>query len=191
MASTDLKHRKTDDSTPTSTVTADVNDGTKKARNKVIAKRGLRSLALAISIPVSLTLLFIFLFSNSKNYYPASAGRPFWVPSTKVVNWGSLTSSLLMGVAAWLVWAEGGFHSRPNALYLYGLYLVLCLAWYALVFGAGARRLSSLACLGKTAALVGCDRLFRGVNPIAADLVKPCLVWSVLLTVVNLTMASL
>ncbi|CAK9310092.1 unnamed protein product [Citrullus colocynthis] len=190
MASTELKHRKTDDSASPTVPAAD-NGTAKKAKNKAIAKRGLKSLALAISIPVSLTLLSIFLLSNPKNYFSASAARPFWVPSTKVVNWGSLTSSLLMGVAAWLVWAEGGFHARPNALYLYSLYLALCVAWYGLVLGAGARWLGSLACLGKTAALVGCDRLFRGVNPIAADLLKPCLVWSVFLTVVNLTMASL
>ncbi|XP_022992488.1 translocator protein homolog [Cucurbita maxima] len=187
MASTELKHRTTGDSPAVPAAADEVS--TKRAKNKAIAKRGLKSLAVAVSIPIAVTLLSILLLSKPKNYYP-SATKPFWVPSARVVNWGSLASSLLMGISSWLFWAEGGFQAKPNALYLYTLYLVLCMAWYGLVLGAGSRWLGSVACLGKTATLVGCDRLFRGVNGIAADLVRPCLVWSVFLTIVSLTMVS-
>ncbi|XP_022151009.1 translocator protein homolog [Momordica charantia] len=183
MASPDLKHRKPTESDDSATATAPARKPTATAR------RGLKSLAVAVSVPVSLSLLAVYLLSDPTKF-PPSSPKPFWFPSAAAVNLGSFASSLLMGAAVWLVWADGGFHSTPNALYLYTLYVLLCFTWYGLLLGAGAPRLAAVACLAKTAALVGCDRLFRRVNPIAADLVKPCLAWSVFLTVVNLTMVA-
>lgn len=59
------------------------------------------------------------------------------------------------------------------------------------MLGAGARQVGCVVGLAKTGALVGCERVFRRVNPIAGDLIKVCLVWCVFVSVVSIAMVSL
>jgi len=54
------------------------------------------------------------------------------------------------------------------------------------VFAAGATRLSLMLCLGLFVSQYGCMHAFRSVNPIAADLIKPCLAWVAFLSIANL-----
>lgn len=99
-----------------------------------------------------------------------------------------------MGLSAWLVWAEGGFHDRASgatAFYLYLAQLGLSLAWLPTVFWMGASWFGLVVCLAVFGALVGCLRDFRAVNPIAGDLVKPCLAWTAFLAIVNLKLLFL
>ena len=91
-----------------------------------------------------------------------------------------------MGLSAWLVWAEGGFHKKPTALPLFIAQLVLGLIRDPIVFGSGTGRAGLVVCMGLFGALVGCSRMFREVNPIAGDLVKPCLAWTAYVGVVTL-----
>lgn len=155
-----------------------------------MAKRGLRSLALAIAIPVSLTL-FAMYFGSGKGYRTSSKTVPFWFPPVWALHFACVASSFLMGFSAWLVWAEGGFHSRPNALYLYWAQLGLSLIWDLVLFGAGSSWAGLILCLGMFGSLVGCYRAFKQVNPIASEVLKPCLAWTAFLTVVNLKLVFL
>ncbi|KAL1542649.1 translocator protein [Salvia divinorum] len=180
MASPDLKHRplqqQTDD---------DMNHHLRnKNKNSAAARRGLKSLSLAVALPLSLTLLDIFLFGSSGRY--RSIHKPFYVPSLWTLHLSCVTTAFLSGLSAWLVWAEGGFHRQPAALGLYLAQLALSLVWYPVVFGAGATRLGLVLCAALFGALVGCERVFRNMNPIAGDLVKPCLVWTLLLALANI-----
>ncbi|OVA14858.1 TspO/MBR-related protein [Macleaya cordata] len=148
-----------------------------------MAKRGLRSLAIAISIPVSLTLITIYCSGSSQNY--KALPKPFWFPPLWALNFFYVASSFFMGLSSWLVWAEGGFHKQPTALPLCLAQLGLSLAWKPVVFVMGGIRLGLTICVAMFGTLVGCSRIFRDVNPIAGDLVKPCLVWVAFLTIIN------
>ncbi|CAN4093088.1 unnamed protein product [Withania somnifera] len=161
-----------------------MNKDMSKATRKQKAKRGLRSLGIALAVPMFLTLLDISLFGSSYKY--VSMEKPFWFPRLWALHLACLGSSFLMGLSAWLVWAEGGFHRQPMAMLLYLSQLGLSLAWDPVVLKAGATRVGLVLCMALFGLLIACVRAFRNVNPIAGDLVKPCLGWAVLLSLANL-----
>ncbi|KAL5795582.1 hypothetical protein ACOSQ2_000402 [Xanthoceras sorbifolium] len=190
MASENLKQRIRDDDPKTETETTNSSyNSSKRDRRMKMAKRGLRSLVIAVAFPVSLTLFNIYLFGSSRSYN--SLKKPFWLPPLWLVHTACLVSSFLMGVSAWLVWAEGGFHKKPTALSLYLAALGLSLVWDPVVFRMGANWVGLVLCLGMFGNLVGCSRVFKEVNPIAGDLIKPCMAWAALLSIVNLELLFL
>lgn len=189
MASHNLKHRTREDPDITTRTYNDRENKAKPLRNAAIAKRGLRSLAIGVSVPLSLTLLSLHLGAGRSCY--GTLSKRFWLPPPWALHMTCLASSFLMNLSAWLVWAVGGFHRKPTALYLYLAQLGLSLAWNQIVLGAGASRIGLLVCLAMFGAVVGCYRMFKEVNPIAGDLTKPCLAWTAFLAIVNLKLLFL
>ncbi|GAV73859.1 TspO_MBR domain-containing protein [Cephalotus follicularis] len=191
MASQDLKQRIRDDDPQTTTTMNNKsnNKSTKRDRRVGMAKRGLRSLSVAVLVPLSLTLINIYLFGSTHTY--GDLVKPFWFPPFWLLHATCIVSSSLMGLSAWLIWAEGGFHNNPMALSLYLAQLTISLAWDPIVFQMGASWIGLVMCLAMFGALVGCSRVFREVNPIAADLVMLCSVWAAFLAIVNLTLVFL
>ncbi|CAN4091443.1 unnamed protein product [Withania somnifera] len=164
--------------------TTKIDKNISKSTRKQKAKRGLKSLTIALSIPLLLTLMDISLFGSSYQY--VSMEKPFWFPRLWALHLACLGSSFLMGLSAWLVWAEGGFHRQPMAMLLYLSQLGLSLVWDPVVFKAGATRVGLVLCMALFGVLIACIKTFKNVNPIAGDLVKPCLGWAVLLSLANL-----
>ncbi|XVF32938.1 hypothetical protein REPUB_Repub17cG0126000 [Reevesia pubescens] len=193
MESQNLKQRFSDDPSITTSNKKDNNNEKNRAgrreKRMAMAKRGLRSLAIAVSVPLSLTLLNIYLFGSAHTH--GDLAKPFWFPPLWLSHIASMASSFLMGLSAWLVWAEGGFHARPTAFSLYLIHLGLSLTWLPTVFWMGANWVGLVVCLAMFGALVGCSRNFRKVNPITGDLVKPCLAWTAFLAIVNLKLVFL
>ncbi|GLT42492.1 hypothetical protein SLA2020_164880 [Shorea laevis] len=183
MDSQNLKQRIKDEPGVTAAKTGD--NRPRRDKRMVMAKRGLRSLAVAVAFPLSLTLLNIYLFGSSHHGY-ATLRKPSWFPPLWLIHGTCMTTSFLMGLSAWLVWAEGGFHKNPTALSLYLAQLGLSLAWEIVVFRIGASWAGLVVCLATFGSLAGCSKVFRQMNPIAGDLVKPCLAWAAFLAVVNL-----
>ncbi|KAJ4850573.1 hypothetical protein Tsubulata_017172 [Turnera subulata] len=161
----------------------------RRDKRMAMAKRGIRSLAVAVAFPLSLTLFNIYFFGSRNGY--GTASKPFWFPPLWALHLTCLASSFFMSLSAWLVWAEGGFHKNPSALSFYLGQLGLSLAWDPVVFWMGASWFGLVVCLAMFGTLVGCSRQFREVNPIAGDLVKPCLAWAAFLAIVNLKFAVL
>ncbi|KAK9945648.1 hypothetical protein M0R45_011152 [Rubus argutus] len=189
MDSQNLKQRRVaDEPSPDTNTSATTMNKNNYRSKRDMAKRGLRSLAVAISLPVALHLLTLYL--GSTDSYRTSS-KPFWFPPLWALRLTCLASSFLMGLSAWLVWAEGGFHKNPVALPVYLAQLVLGLLWDPIVFGAGAPWVGMVVCMGMFAALVGCSKVFQDVNPTAGDLIKPCLAWVAFLAVVNLKLVYL
>ncbi|XP_058740697.1 translocator protein homolog [Vicia villosa] len=195
-STTDLKQRfvtPTPDQT-TTTTNEDNKNGTvnlKRDKRMAMAKRGLRSLIIALSVPLSITLLSIYIassftFSNHNTQSIASSRKPFWFPPSWLLHLMLPSSSLLMGLSAWLVWAEGGFHRDPTAFLLYLIQLLCTVLWEPVVFGVGATSFGLLLCVGIFGSLIGCMYVFGKVNPVASDLIKPCLAVSAFLFIVNL-----
>ncbi|KAH8489194.1 hypothetical protein H0E87_024732 [Populus deltoides] len=157
----------------------------KREKRVAMAKRGIRSLAIAVALPLSLTISNLYFFGTTRGHGTStgSISMPFWFPPPWALHLTCMSSSFLMGLSAWLVWAEGGFHRSPAALYLYLAQLGLSLAWDPIVFRMAAPWVGLLVCLATFAALVGCSRQFKEVNPIAGDLVMPCLAWASFLAI--------
>ncbi|TKY72608.1 Translocator protein-like [Spatholobus suberectus] len=152
---------------------------TKKAQ----AKRALRSLAIGIAIPFTLTLTIIILFGSGRKYHRIS--KPFWVAPLWFIHLATLGSSFFMGLAAWLVWADGGFQGETDAMSLYVAHVSLSIVWHPLVLVMSAYWLALLSGLVNFGTLFLCYLRFRKVNPFAKDLAKPCLVWAAYLCLIS------
>jgi len=109
-------------------------------------------------------------------WYPTLI-KPTWTPPGWVFGpvWTGLY--LLMAVAAWLVWKERASRPVGTALTLYGLQLVLNVAWTGLFFGlrdTGAGLIGIVALwLAAATTLVA----FSLVRPLAGWLLGPYLAW--------------
>lgn len=184
----DIKHCIKDDPPAAAAATTDGGNRSSYRPNekRAMAKRGLRSLAVAVTLPLALTALEVSLFGSNS----ASREHPSY-PSLWALHATCLVSSMLLGLSAWLVWAEGGFHMKPQALALYVAVLGLGLAWDPIVFGVGATRLGLVVALTLFGALFWCHRKFREVNPISADLVKLCFAWAGFVCVMNLKLIAM
>ncbi|KAK8654334.1 hypothetical protein V6N13_128303 [Hibiscus sabdariffa] len=191
MDSQNLRQRSGDNPGVTPAAVSATNEKSRNRREKrmEMAKRGLRSLVISVSLPLSLTLLNIYLFGSGRGY--GAQPKPFWFPPLWLLHTACLAKSFVMGLSAWFVWADGGFHVKPTACALYSTYLGLSLAWLPTVFWMGANGTGLLVSLAMVATLVGCSRDFGKVNPIAGNLVMPCLAWSAFLSIVNLKLVFL
>nr|XP_010931641.1 translocator protein homolog [Elaeis guineensis] len=185
MASQNLTHRPRDEPAATTSTPSTTTTKNRKAQKMAIAKQGLRSLAVAIAIPFVLTTLSA---SASGTATTTAVSKAFWHPPVWAFHLASISTSCLMGLSAWLVWAEGGFHSQPTTLPLFLTQLLLGLAWGPLVFRLGATRVALVVCITLFGALFACSQSFHRVNPIAGDLVKPCLAWVSFLALFNYTL---
>ncbi|CAN1353297.1 Translocator protein homolog [Linum perenne] len=159
---------------------------TKSRREKrmIMAKRGLWSLAIALGLPLSLTFLSIHFLGSGEMLPLASSS--FWFPPLWVVHAACITSTVLMGLAGWLVWADGGFHRQPTSLYMYGAQMGLSSVWVPVVFGLRIPILGLFISFCLFGALMSCARHFRCMSPTAGDLVKPCVAWAGFLIILNL-----
>lgn len=147
------------------------------------ASGGVRSLSLAIVVPVGLTLTTIWL-GESHTY--KNLIRPFWIPPLWGIHLTSLSTTFLMGLSAWLVWAESGFHRSPMAIVMYLAQLGLGLAWNNIFFKTGPNQMALAVSFGQLVTIFLCSHMFSRINPISGDLVKLCLVWTGFLTSINL-----
>ncbi|KAG5251824.1 hypothetical protein OIU76_008041 [Salix suchowensis] len=167
----------------------------RREKRTAMAQRGIRSLVIAVAIPLSLALCNVFFFGSAEGYGAVSSSwrisKPFWFPPLWALHMTCVASSFLMALSAWLVWADGGFHRNPTALYLYLAQLCLSLAWDPVVFRMAAPWAGLLVCSATFGALVGCSRQFKEVNPIAGNLVMPCLAWASFLAIFNLNLLFL
>ncbi|KAL6978408.1 hypothetical protein U1Q18_020074 [Sarracenia purpurea var. burkii] len=161
------------------------NKGRSRRRRTAMARRGLRSLAVAVAVPVSLHLAVVTLFHSDHR-----TKLPSWLPF-RTLQAIFVGSPSLMGLCAWLVWAEGGFHRKPTALAFFLGYLALSLAWEPSVFGMGAVRAGMVVSLAMIGALVGCYRSFKDLNPVAGDLVKVPMFWALCVVCLNLKLLML
>jgi len=103
--------------------------------------------------------------------------QPSWAPPSSVFGpvWSVLYA--LMGIAAWLVWREGGWRRQRGVLGLFVIQLASNALWSWLFFGwhRGALAFAAIVLLWL---LIGATLLgFWRVRPLAGALLLPYLCW--------------
>lgn len=103
--------------------------------------------------------------------------RPSWAPPAGIFGPVWTTLYLLMALAAWIVWREGGFASARGALVLFVVQLVLNALWSWLFFAwrQGGVALADVIVLWVL--IVATIVSFWRIKPLAGALLIPYLLW--------------
>jgi len=148
------------------------------------ASEGMKSLYIAVGIPLVLGFIdAIFNSPLSKWYFDLK--KPKWQPPGPIFGGAWSLLYPLMGLASWLVWAEGGFAKQALPLTLYAVQLALNLAWQALFFGAKRLGAAFYDIIALDVVLVATIVAFKPVNEVAANLLKPYLAWVLFATALS------
>ena len=103
--------------------------------------------------------------------------QPSWAPPGSVFGPVWTTLYTLMGIAAWLVWREGGFQKNKTALTLFLVQLVVnaLWSWFFFAWHLGAYALIDLIVLWLL--IVATLLAFWRVKALAGALLVPYLLW--------------
>ncbi|GJP73644.1 hypothetical protein CLOP_g4339 [Closterium sp. NIES-67] len=149
--------------------------------------RTLLPLALAVAVPLISGSIVALVASPLQAWY-ADLQRPWFQPPDFI--FGMMWSLLypVMGVASFLVWREGGWAAQRGPLVLYGVQLLVNLAW-PVVFFKMHRIGAALGVISLLLLLVSLTLLsFASINPLAAALFLPYTLWVAFATVLNLAL---
>lgn len=135
---------------------------------------------IALTFCAALTGLFI----QPAGYYAALA-KPAWAPPPWIFGPVWTVLYLMMAVAAWLVWREGGWRAQRGPLTLYLVQLVLNALWTPLFFGLRNPGLAFFEIVLLGVAIVLTGRAFRPVSRLAAWMFVPYLIWVVFAAALN------
>ncbi|CAM6102652.1 unnamed protein product [Calypogeia fissa] len=158
-----------------------------KTRNYVMAqmaKPGVKSLAVFVGVPLLLGSINA-LFNSPNSQWFADLKKPWWEPPGPIFGGAWSILYPLMGLASWLVWAEGGLHKQGVPLTLYLVQLVLNLLWPMFFFGWKNLGLALIDILILDGVLAATVNAFQPVNYVAANLMKPYLAWVLFATALN------
>lgn len=121
----------------------------------------------------------------------ASLEKPWWNPPPWIFGPVWTTLYIMMAVAAWLVWREGGWRSQGSALRLFLLQWAFNALWTPLFFGAHRPDLAVFEIALLWISLVATIVAFWRVRRTAAVLLIPYLLWSSFAAVLNATIWQL
>lgn len=145
---------------------------------------GYQSLYIAVGIPVLLGFVDSLFNSPAQQWY-FDLKKPKWQPPGPIFGGAWSILYPLMGLASWLVWAEGGFAKQAVPLTLYIVQLGLNLAWQALFFGSKQLGAAFYDIVALDVVLVATIVKFQSVNAVAANLLKPYLAWVLFATALS------
>lgn len=144
----------------------------------------MKSLYFAVGLPLVLGLANSVFNSPGTHWY-FDLKKPRWQPPGFLFGGAWSVLYPLMGLASWLVWAEGGFAKHALPLTLYAVQLALNLAWPALFLSAQRLGAAFYDVLLLDVAVVATIVAFKPVNDVAANLLKPYLAWILFATALN------
>lgn len=112
--------------------------------------------------------------------------KPAWTPPNWVFGpvWTALY--IMMGVAAWMVWARSGFAFTTLPLALFFIQLALNVAWSAFFFGLKMPGLAFLDIVLLWLAILATLVAFWRVTPTAGLLLLPYWIWVTYASTLNL-----
>lgn len=106
-----------------------------------------------------------------------SLAKPSWTPPNWIFApvWTALY--IMMGTAAWLVWRQAGFAKARFQLALFGIQLLLNVAWSGVFFGLQRPGLAFLEIVVLWCAICATMMAFWRTNRVAGWLLLPYLAW--------------
>ena len=145
---------------------------------------------LHILIPIAVCLLVAFLSAiatqTSVNTWYQSLNKPAFTPPSWLFGPVWIVLYVLMGTAAGLVWDRGFYHKWvKTALYHFGFQLILNASWLLFFFGGKMILPALIIISGLLILLLFTFRWFKIVNPIAAYLLIPYIIWVSFATLLN------
>lgn len=121
---------------------------------------------------------------NVDGWY-AAADKPAWTPPDAVFGPVWIVLYVAMAVSAWRVWQHGGLRAQRRPLGLYGVQLLLNLAWTPTFFAAEQLELALLVIVALDVVLAATLVAFRRVDRWAGALLVPYLAWCLFATSLN------
>ncbi len=125
------------------------------------------------------------VFVSTGDWY-AQLQKPPWNPPAWIFGPVWTLLYIMMGVAAWLVWREGGWKTQTLPLALFLLQWLLNVLWTPLFFGAHRAGVAFADILMLWLALAATVVCFFRVSPRAGALLLPYLAWVSFASVLNL-----
>jgi translocator protein len=113
--------------------------------------------------------------------------KPAWNPPDSVFGPVWTTLFILMGIAGWLVWKPAGFKAAAMPLTLFGVQLVLNVAWSWIFFGMHQPGWAFVEIVVLWLAIVATTLAFFRRSQIAGWLLVPYLAWVSFAAVLNFT----
>ena len=113
--------------------------------------------------------------------------KPSWTPPAWLFGpvWSALY--LMMAVAVWWVWRQGGWGAQRGALTLFLVQLVLNAAWSWLFFGLRSPSLGMIGIVLLWIAILLTVLAFFRVSPLAGWLMVPSFLWVSYASALNFT----
>lgn len=152
---------------------------------EVAHKPGVPSLAVAVALPLVLGTVVGMLCGPNQWY--KDLNKPAWTPPGPIFGLIWTMVYPLMGLASWLVWANGGFQKQAFPLGVYFVQLALNLLWSVIFFGMQNITLAFVDILALAAAVFTSIGAFQPVNPVAANLMKAYFLWVLFAALLTLT----
>ncbi|MEO8195451.1 MAG: TspO/MBR family protein [Thermoanaerobaculia bacterium] len=107
----------------------------------------------------------------------AQLARPAWAPPAWLFGPAWTVLYLFMGIAAWLVWRDGGFRQRGLALTLFLVQLAVNALWTWLFFVWHLGALAFVEIVLLWGLILATAVAFRRARPLAGALLLPYLAW--------------
>jgi len=145
-------------------------------------------LALAGFIAVSWSASIAGIVVRPGPWYYEGIRKPTWNPPSWVFGptWSLLYT--LMGIAAWLVWREGGWSGASGlALLVFLVHLPVNTVWSVLFFGMRRPDWAGVEVVLLWGFILATILLFWQVRPLAGALLVPYLLWVSFAAFLNLT----
>ncbi len=118
--------------------------------------------------------------------------KPRWCPPDRLFGPAWLVLYTMITLAGWRVWRAGGLEGDAGvALGVYGVHLVLNCAWSVLFFGLRRPDLAFIELVLFWVSIAATIFLFHAIDPIAAYLLVPYLVWVTFAGALNLSLWQL
>jgi tryptophan-rich sensory protein len=132
----------------------------------------------------------IAFFVSTEGWY-AALRKPSWNPPPWLFGPVWTLLYVMMAVAAWLVWREGGWkrQSRPRGWFIFQWFLNLL--WTPLFFGMHRAGLAFIDIVLLWGAIAGTVMLFWRVRKAAGALLVPYLIWVTFAATLNFTIWSI
>ncbi|QRV19291.1 TspO/MBR family protein [Lacrimispora saccharolytica] len=145
-------------------------------------------LIISILIPLAIGSLSALISGNMSMY--SSLNKPSFSPPAYIfsVVWTFLY--ILMGISSYLIFVSGNA-SSGKALILYGIQLFVNFCWSIIFFGFSQYLLAFLWLILLIILIILMIQQFYKINPVAAYLQIPYLLWCIFAAILNYTILML